>query len=112
MNGRAQQRKLASSTRRSNQMQNVTTLVSRRVPFGTAAVSGLLAFAAGIAIAAATPVVVGGLTTGPSSTAIVSAPAAGLEQDTHNRYGQEHGDDALEEDGERHRRPSRRSRAR
>src|SRR2546421_1153049 len=85
MNGGARRKMLASSPRRSSQMQNVNTLVSRRVPFGTAAVSGLLAFVAGIAIAAATPVLIGGLTAGHSSNATVSAPAAGAEQVAHNR---------------------------
>src|SRR3989442_15741466 len=85
MNGRACKRKLASSTRRSNQMQNVNTLVSRRVPFGTAAVSGLLAFVAGAVIAASAPAVVATLSASHSSSVTVSAPAAGAEQIAHNR---------------------------
>src|SRR5438105_14531046 len=85
MNGRACKRKLASSTRRSNQMQNVNTLVSRRVPFGTAAVSGLLAFAAGAVIAVSAPAVVATLSASQSTNVTVSAPAAGAEQIAHNR---------------------------
>src|SRR2546429_8942722 len=85
MNGRARKRKLASSSRRSNQMQNVNTLVSRRVPFGTAAVSGLLAFMAGAVIAASAPAVVATLSASHSSSATVSAPAAGAEQIAHKR---------------------------
>src|SRR6266550_5219751 len=85
MNGRARKGKLASSTRRSNQMQNVNTLVSRRVPFGTAAVSGLLAFVAGAVIAVSAPVVVATLSASHSSSVTVSAPAAGAEQIAHNR---------------------------
>src|SRR2546430_9939378 len=85
MNGRARKRKLASSTRRSNQMQNVNTLVSRRVPFGTAAVSGLLAFVAGAVIAVSAPAVVATLSASHSSSVTMSAPAAGAEQIAHNR---------------------------
>src|SRR5438477_12744751 len=85
MNGRACKRKLASSTRRSNQMQNVNTLVSRRVPFGTAAVSGLLAFVAGAVIAVSAPAVVATLSASHGSSATVSAPATGSEQIAHNR---------------------------
>src|SRR5438105_14815828 len=85
MNGRAYKRKLASSTRRSSQMQNVNTLVSRPVRFGTAAVSGLLAFAAGAVIAASEPAVVATLSASHSSNVTVAAPAAGAEQIAHNR---------------------------
>src|SRR5256886_13336956 len=85
MNGRACKRKLASSTRRSNQMQNVNPLVSRRIPFGTAAVSGLLAFVAGAVIAVSAPGVVATLSASHSSSVTVSAPAAGAEQIAHNR---------------------------
>src|SRR2546423_12605596 len=85
MNGRAYKRKLASSTRRTSQMQNVNTLVSRPVRFGTAAVSGLLAFAAGAVIAVSAPAVVATLSASHSSNVTVSAPAAGAEQIAHNR---------------------------
>src|SRR5439155_6229708 len=85
MNGRAGKRKLASSTRRSSQMQNVNTLVSRRVPFRAVAVSGLLAFAAGAVIAVSAPAVVATLSASHNSNVTVSAPAAGAEQIAHNR---------------------------
>src|SRR3989442_13241387 len=85
MNGRACKRKLASSTRRSSQMQNVNTLVSRRVPFGTAAISGFLAFVAGAVIAVSAPAMVATLSASHSSSVTVSAPAAGAEQIAHNR---------------------------
>src|SRR2546428_12954959 len=85
MNGRACKRKLASSTRRSSQMQNVNTLVSRRVPFGTAAISGMLAFVAGAVIAVSAPAVVATLSASHSSSVTLSAPAAGAEQIAHNR---------------------------
>jgi hypothetical protein len=85
MNGRAFEPKLVTSTRRSRQMQNVSTLVSRPVRIGTAAVTGLVAFAAGVALAAATPALVAGLTASQSSTTTVSVPAAGAEQIAHNR---------------------------
>src|SRR2546428_5949715 len=85
MNGRACKRKLASSTRRSSQMQNVNTLVSRRVPFGTAAISGFLAFVAGAVIAVSAPAVVATLSASHSSSVTLSAPAGGAEQIAHNR---------------------------
>ena len=66
-------------------MQNVNTLVTRRVPFGTAAVSGLLAFVAGAVIAVSAPGVVATLSASHSSSVTVSAPAAGAEQIAHNR---------------------------
>src|SRR3989442_13121515 len=85
MNGRAGKRKLASSTRRWSQMQNVNTLVSRRVRFGTAAISGFLAFVAGAVIAVSAPAMVATLSASHSSSVTVSAPAAGAEQIAHNR---------------------------
>jgi hypothetical protein len=67
-------------------MQNVSTMIRRPVPIGTAAASGLLAFVAGVTIAVATPAVVAGLTTGHGSNAApISAPAVGGEQIAHNR---------------------------
>src|SRR5437870_11944099 len=85
MNGGARRKMLASSPRRSSQMQNVNTLVSRRVPFGAVAVSGLLAFAAGAVIAVSAPAVVATLSASHNSNVTVSAPAAGAEQIAHNR---------------------------
>ena len=66
-------------------MQNVNTLVSRRVPFGTAAISGFLAFVAGAVIAVSAPAMVATLSASHGSSVTVSAPAAGAEQIAHNR---------------------------
>src|SRR5437870_13120069 len=85
MNGRACKRKLASSTRRSSQMQNVNTLVSRRAPFGTAAISGFLAFVPGAVIAVSAPAMVATLSASHGSSVTVSAPGARAEQIAHYR---------------------------
>jgi len=66
-------------------MQNVNTMIRRPVPFGTAAASGLLAFAAGAVIALGAPVAIAGLSTGDRVNAAVSASAVGAEQVAHSR---------------------------
>jgi hypothetical protein len=66
-------------------MQSVGTMIRRPVPFGTAAATGLLAFAAGAAIAVSAPA----LTTGSSAShgpgATASTGIVGAEQVGHNR---------------------------
>ncbi len=69
-------------------MQNVSTVIRRPVPMGTAAASWLVAFAAGAVIALGLPVVAG-LSTSHSSSATVSVGAVGGELIAHNRS--EHG---------------------
>lgn len=66
-------------------MQNVSTMIRRPVPVGAAAAGSLLALVAGAVIALATPVVVGGVTTGHSSSPTVFAQSIGGEQIAHNR---------------------------
>jgi hypothetical protein len=66
-------------------MQNVNTIIRRRVPIGTAAASGLLAFVAGAVIALGAPLVVAELSTSDNSNATVSVPAVSAEQVAHNR---------------------------
>jgi hypothetical protein len=66
-------------------MQNVSTVIRRPVPIGTAAAGGLLAFVAGAVIALGVPAVVAGLPTSPTSNATVSHAAVGAEQIAHNR---------------------------
>jgi hypothetical protein len=66
-------------------MQNVNTMIRRRVPIGAAAASGLLAFVTGAVIALGAPVVVAGLSNSHSSNPTVSVRAVGAEQITHNR---------------------------
>lgn len=61
-------------------MQNVNTMIRRPVPMGTAAITGLLAFAAGAVLAFGVPVAVAGLATSQSSSPTVVVPAAGAEQ--------------------------------
>lgn len=69
-------------------MQNVSTVIRRPVPVGTAAAGGLLAFLAGAVIALAMPAVSGGVSLTNTSSAPVSAPAVGAEQIAHNRSEQ------------------------
>jgi hypothetical protein len=66
-------------------MQNVSTLIRRPVPIGSAAATGLLAFVAGALIALAAPAVVAGLSPSHGSNATVSASVVGSEQMAHNR---------------------------
>lgn len=75
-------------------MQNVSTMIRRPVPVGTAAVSGLLAFAAGALIALGAPAVANGVFATNNSSAPVSASAASAEQIAHDRSEQELGDAA------------------
>jgi hypothetical protein len=70
-------------------MQNVSTMIRRPVPIGTAAASGFLAFVAGAVIALAVPAVATGVSvtnnsSGPAST----TSAVGAEQIAHNRSEQ------------------------
>jgi hypothetical protein len=67
------------------QMQNVSTVIRRPVPMGTAAASGLLAFVAGAVIALGVPFVAAGLSASHNSNATVSAGAVGGELIAHNR---------------------------
>jgi hypothetical protein len=70
-------------------MQNVSTVIRRPVPIGTAAAGGFLAFVAGAVIALAVPVVATGVSvTNPNSSAAASISAVGAEQITHNRSEQ------------------------
>ncbi len=66
-------------------MQNVTTLIRRPIPIGTAAAGGLLAFAAGAVIALGAPAMFAGV----SPTSTLNAPAltskVGSEQIAHVR---------------------------
>lgn len=66
-------------------MQNVSTLIRRPVPIGTAAASGFLAFIAGAVVALAEPTLVAELSAGYTSNASVSGSASGGEQIAHNR---------------------------
>lgn len=66
-------------------MQNVSTVIRRPVPMGTAAVSGLVAFMAGAVIALGVPVVTAGLSTGHNSIATESVMPVGGELIAHNR---------------------------
>lgn len=65
-------------------MLNVTTMIRRPVPIGTAAASGLVAFVAGAVIALAVPAVVTGSVSHNSSTQ-AAISAVGAEQIAHNR---------------------------
>lgn len=66
-------------------MQNVSTVIRRPVPIGSAAATGLLAFAAGALLALGAPAVVAGLSASHGSNATVSVAAVGAEQIAHNR---------------------------
>lgn len=66
-------------------MQNVSTVIRRPVPIGTAAAGGLLAFVAGAVIALGVPVVAAGLSTSHNSNATVSVGAVSGELIAHNR---------------------------
>jgi len=66
-------------------MQNVSTMIRRPVPIGTAAASGLLAFVAGAVIALALPAVATGVSVTNNSSAPASTSAVGAEQIAHNR---------------------------
>jgi len=68
-------------------MQNVSIVIRRPVPMGTAAASWLVAFAAGAVIALGLPVVAG-MSASHSSNATVSVGAVGGEQIAHNRSEQ------------------------
>jgi hypothetical protein len=69
-------------------MQNVSTMIRRPGPVGTAAASGLLAFLAGAVIALGAPAVVTGLSVTSNSSAPVSTSAVGAEQTAHDRSEQ------------------------
>lgn len=69
-------------------MQNVSTIIRRPVPVGTAVASGLLAFLAGAVIALGVPAVVSGLPVTDNSGAPASTYAVGAEQIAHNRSEQ------------------------
>jgi hypothetical protein len=69
-------------------MQNVSTMIRRPVPIGTAAASGLLAFVAGAVIALAVPAVATGVSLTNNSSAPASTSAVGAEQVAHNRSEQ------------------------
>jgi len=70
-------------------MQNVSTVIRRPVPIGTAAAGGLLAFVAGAVIALAVPVVTTGVSvSNNNSGASASTTAVGAEQIAHNRSEQ------------------------
>jgi hypothetical protein len=66
-------------------MQNVNTAIRRRIPVGTAAAGGLLAFVAGAVIALGAPAVIAGNSISHSSSVIVSVRSAGAEQVNHSR---------------------------
>lgn len=66
-------------------MQNVSGLIRRPVPVGTAAASGLLAFVAGAVVALGVPGVVAGLTSSHISNIAVSPSMVGGEQIAHGR---------------------------
>ncbi len=61
-------------------MQNVSTMIRRPVPIGTAAASGLLAFVAGAVIALAVPAVATGVSVTNNTSASASTSAVGAEQ--------------------------------
>ena len=69
-------------------MQNVSTMIRRPVPIGTAAASGLLAFVAGAVIALAVPAVATGVSVTSNSSAPASTSAVGAEQIGHDRSEQ------------------------
>jgi len=69
-------------------MQNVSTMIRRPVPIGTAAASGFLAFVAGAVIALAVPAVATGVSVTNNSSAPASTSAVGPEQIAHNRSEQ------------------------
>jgi hypothetical protein len=69
-------------------MQNVSTMIRRPVPIGTAAASGLLAFVAGAVIALAVPAVATGVSVTNNSSAPASTSAVGAEQIAHDRSEQ------------------------
>ena len=69
-------------------MQNVSTMIRRPVPIGTAAASGFLAFVAGAVIALAVPAVATGVSVTNNSSAPASTSALGAEQIAHNRSEQ------------------------
>lgn len=69
-------------------MQNVSTMIRRPVPVGTAAASGLLAFVAGAVIALAVPALVTGVSVTTNSSAPASTASVGAEQVSHNRAEQ------------------------
>lgn len=69
-------------------MQNVNTMIRRPVPLGTAAITGLLAFAAGAVLAFGVPVTVARLATSHSSSPTVAQPGVGAEQVAHDRSEQ------------------------
>jgi hypothetical protein len=69
-------------------MQNVSTMIRRPVPIGTAAASGFLAFVAGAVIALAVPAVATGVSLTNNSSAPASTSAVGAEQVAHNRSEQ------------------------
>lgn len=69
-------------------MQNVSTIIRRPVPVGTAAASGLLAFLAGAVIALGAPAIVTGLSVTNNASAPVSTSAVGAEQIAHDRSEQ------------------------
>ncbi len=71
-------------------MQNVSTMIRRPVPIGTAAASGFLAFVAGAVIALALPAVATGVSVTNNSSAPASTSAVGAEQIAHNRSEQGH----------------------
>ncbi len=75
-------------------MQNVSTMIRRPVPIGTAAASGLLAFVAGAVIALAVPAVATGVSVTNNTSAAASTSAVGAEQIAHNRSEQGHVEDA------------------
>lgn len=69
-------------------MQNVNTMIRRPVPLGTAAITGLLAFASGAVLAVGVPVTVARLATSHSSSPTVAQPAVGAELIAHDRSEQ------------------------
>jgi hypothetical protein len=70
-------------------MQNVSTVIRRPVPIGTAAAGGFLAFVAGAVIALAVPAVATGVSvSNNNSSASASISAVGAEQIAHNRSEQ------------------------
>jgi len=69
-------------------MQNVSTMIRRPVPIGTAAASGFLAFVAGAVIALAVPAVATGVSVPNNSSAPASTSAVGAEQIAHDRTEQ------------------------
>jgi hypothetical protein len=69
-------------------MQNVSTMIRRPVPVGTAAAGGVLAFLAGAVIALAVPTVVSGVSVTSNSGAQASISAVGAQQIAHDRSEQ------------------------